>query len=144
MVSLYPTSGRPRAVDLPLDNEGVARHLDEIAELFEAKDSNPYRHRAYRRAAETIRQLLQPLDVLLDADGTKGLTDLPGIGDSIAHTIEQLVATGDSTLLQRLRGRARADAILTTVPGVGPKTAARIRTELGIETLADLELAAYD
>jgi hypothetical protein len=126
-----------------LNNECVARRLDEIAELLEAKGSNPYRARAYRNAAHTIHALDRPLAELL-AIGAASLTELPGIGDSIARTVERLVLTGDEPLLPRLRGREQAAAVFATVPGIGRKTAARIRSELGIESLEDLEVAAYD
>lgn len=126
------------------DNPSIAARLEEIAELFEAKGSNLYRARAYRNAARTIQGLKRPVAELLVSEGRAGLTELPGIGDSIARTIEQFVTTGDEPLLARLRGRSQASAILATVPGVGPKLAARIRGDLGIETLEDLELAAYD
>jgi hypothetical protein len=55
-----------------------------------------------------------------------------------------LLAKGTWPLLERLRGRSQEHAVIATVPGLGPKTAARIHAELGIETLADLEMAAYD
>jgi len=126
------------------DNNIVADRLDEAAQLLEARETNPYRVRAYRRAAQTIRNLGRSLHALCDADGRAGLTELPGIGDSIAHTIEQLLAKGTWPLLERLRGRSQEHAVLATVPGLGPKTAARIHAELGIETLAELEMAAYD
>jgi hypothetical protein len=58
--------------------------------------------------------------------------------------MERLLATGTFPLLERLRGRDHSNAMFATVPGLGPKTAARIRAVLGIETLADLELAAHD
>jgi hypothetical protein len=58
--------------------------------------------------------------------------------------VQHLLATGELPILKRLQGRSQGDAVLITVPGVGQKTAARIHSELGIETLADLEIAAYD
>ena len=142
MVSLPSPS--VNAPVLPLDNRSVAGRLDEIAELLESKDANPFRVRAYRNAAQTIRGLDRPLAEFLTSDGAAGLTGLAGIGESIARTVERLVSTGDDPLLTRLRGRSQTEAVLATVAGVGPKTAARLRAELGIETLPDLELAAYD
>jgi putative hydrolase len=140
MHSIPPTS----PAVLPLDNEVVAARLDETADLLAAKEVNPYRVRAYHVAAQTIRSLERPLHDLLAREGMKGLTELPGIGDSIGRTVERLLATGTFPQLERLRGRTQGDAVLATVPGLGPKSAARIRSVLGIETLADLEIAAYD
>lgn len=142
MVSLPYRS--PDATFLPLGNDVVAERLEEIAQLLESKDSNPHRVRAYRNAARTVRGLEQPIAELLNAEGVAALHELPGIGESLARTIARLVATGDEPLLARLRGRSGDEALLATVPGVGPKMAARIHDELGIETLEELERAAYD
>lgn len=144
MVSTRQLLTNSADVPLPLDNHSVAERLDEVGELLEAKGANPYRARAYHLAANTIRGLETPLPQLLASKGLAGLTELPGIGDSIARSVEQLMATGELPLLRRLQGRSASDAVLATVPGVGQKTAARIHSELGIDTLADLELAAYD
>lgn len=134
----------PRNETLPLSNEEIARHLAEIAELLEAQDANPFRVRAYRRAAETLRQMERPVDEILSEEGTGGLTKLAGIGQSLARSIEQLALTGRLGLLERLRGDIAPERIFETVAGIGAKTAERIHDELGIETLAELEVAAYD
>lgn len=129
----------------PLDNDAVAARLDEVGDLLEGQAANEYRARAYRRAAQTIRRLITPVAEILHSEGLGGLTELPGIGDSIARSIQHLLATGELPILKRLQGRRpQGDAVLMTVPGVGHKTATRIHAELGIETLADLEIAAYD
>ncbi|HEX6810396.1 MAG TPA: helix-hairpin-helix domain-containing protein [Planctomycetota bacterium] len=128
----------------PRDNEAVAQSLLEIAERLEAQDANPFRVQAYRRAAETVRGLGRPVVELLAEQGAAGLEALPGIGAALARAIEQLARTGRLALLERLRsGHGDADAY-STVPGIGPKLAARIRDRLGIESLADLEVAAWD
>ena len=144
MVSLPPIVPNSATVRLPLDNGTVADRLGEIAELFESKSSNPYRVRAYRNAANTIRSLDRQVAEIVESQGREGLIELPGIGESIARTVERLIATGELALLDRLRGRSQEYAVLATVAGLGAKTAARIRAELGIETLAELEIAAYD
>lgn len=130
--------------DLPLDNERLARRLEEVAELLEAQHANPFRVRAYRRAAATVRALPQPAHALLEGGGEQALTELPGIGASLARTIEELVHTDHLPLLEHLRGRTRPRDVLTTVPGIGPGLARRITEELGIESLAELEAAAHD
>ncbi|HEY2253752.1 MAG TPA: helix-hairpin-helix domain-containing protein [Planctomycetaceae bacterium] len=145
MVSTRQLLTNPPGVPQSLDNLAVAERLDEVGELLEGQGANPYRARAYHRAAETIRGLQTPLFEILHSEGPFGLTELPGIGDSIARSIQHLLATGELPILKRLRaGRPPGDAVLTTVPGVGRKTAARIHLELGIATLTDLEIAAYD
>jgi len=132
------------ANQIPLDNDGVADRLAEVADLLEAQDANPFRVRAYRNAAETVRRLGRPVSDLFAERGSDGLAQLPGIGRSLAHSIEQLADTGHLALLSRLRGDLDPARIFATVPGIGPKLAERIHAELGIETLAELEIAAHD
>ena len=68
----------------------------------------------------------------------------PGIGRSLARAIQQLALTGELALLSQLRGDVVPERLFATVPGIGPELAARIHDQLGIESLADLEAAAYD
>ncbi len=132
------------AVALPLDNDQVAARLEEVAELLEAQDANPFRVRAYRTAAETVRNLREPVHELIESQGVAGLCVLPGIGRSLARTIDQLVHTDHLGLLERLRGEWGAEDVFATVPSIGSGLARRIHEELGIETLMELEVAAYD
>lgn len=129
---------------LPLSNSEIAQRLEEIAELLEGQHANPFRVRAYRTAAETIRSLAEPVVSCLDREGLTGLTRLPGIGESLARSIERLTQTGRLGLLEQLRGETTVESIFATVPGIGSKMAARIHEALGIETLVELEAAAYD
>jgi hypothetical protein len=125
-------------------NAAVAQRLEHIAELLEAQNANPYRVRAYRAAAETLRNLARPVGEILAAEGVAGLQRLPTIGESLAHSIEQLLHTGAINLLEQLRGETAPERVLATVPGIGRGLAARIHEQLSIETLAELEAAAYD
>lgn len=130
--------------DLPLDDERLALRLEELADLLAAQDANPFRVRAYRGAAASVRALGEPVRALLAREGQAGLTRLPGIGASLARTIEALVHTDHLDLLERLRGRTGPRTTLTSVPGIGPTLARRVEEELGIESLAELEAAAHD
>lgn len=125
-------------------NEELSAALEEVAELLEDQEANPFRIRAYRTAADTIRALGVPAYRLLESEGIAGLMELPGIGRSLAHSIEQMIQSGHLPLLERLRGEDVAARIFATVPDIGPKLAQRIHEELGIETLAELEASAYD
>lgn len=129
---------------VPLSNSDLAERLDEMAELLDARHDNPYRVRAYHTAADTLRKLTEPVADILEREGMDGLTALPGIGDSLAQSIERLAHTGRLGLLEELRGRIDPERVLATVPGIGSKTAAKIHEQLDIESLADLEAAAYD
>ena len=128
----------------PLGNEDVARRLEEIAALLEGQGANPFRVRAYRTGAKTLRELAQPVGEILRREDVAGLERLAGIGRSLAHTIDQLVDTGRSALLDRLRGNNAPEKLFATVPDIGPRLARQIHEQLGIETLAELEMAAND
>jgi hypothetical protein len=132
-----PTPRRP-------SNAELADRLEEIASLLEVQEAGPYRIQAYRAAARTLRSLERPLGDLLEEQGTRGLVRLPTIGQSIARTLAELVESGSSALLQRLRGEHPPEDVLESVPGIGPGLARRIHEELGIGSLLDLEAAAWD
>jgi hypothetical protein len=129
---------------LPLDNQQIAARLDEVAKLLEAQRANLFRVRAYRSAAQTLRNLDRQAHAILDAEGVEGLTHLPGIGESLGRSIDWLARTGRLGLLLRLRGHAGPEHLFLTLPGIGLETASRIHEQLGIETLQELEAAAYD
>jgi hypothetical protein len=129
---------------LALGNDEIARQLEEVAEHLEAQNANPFRVRAYRTAAGTIRQLTSPAHQILEERGFEGLLELPGIGRSLAHAIGQLLHTGSLPLLDRLRGEHSPERVLRSVPYLGKEFARRIHEQLGIETLAELERAAWD
>lgn len=129
---------------LPLSNAAVADRLEEVAHLLEEQHADPFRVKAYRNAAVTLRGLDQRISSLLSSGGLSGLKCLPGIGESLARTIEQLVFTDRCALLDRLRGGSGSVDVFATVPGIGPTLARRIHEDLGIESLSELEAAAYD
>lgn len=128
----------------PLDNTEIAARLDEIATLLEDQRANQYRVQAWRAGAEAIRDLDRPASTILDAEGLEGLDRIPGIGPALARAISELLHTGRSATLARLRGETAPIAALMSVPGIGPRLAERIHDELGIESLEELEIAAHD
>jgi DNA polymerase (family X) len=125
-------------------NLEIAQRLDEVAELLDEQGANPYRVQAYRNAAQTLSQLDRPVREILQHDGLRGLRQLPGIGDSLAHSIDALATTGRLPMLERLRGESDPVALLASVPGIGKVLATRLHEDLGIDTLEALEAAAYD
>jgi hypothetical protein len=128
----------------PAANSAVAARFDEVADLLEAQGANPFRVKAYRTAAQTLRQAARGVSEILEREGPPGLERLPGIGHALSRAIEHLARTGRLPLLERLRGEHAGEAALATVAGVGRELARRIHEQLGIETLAELEMAAYD
>lgn len=129
---------------VPVTNGLVAARLDEAADLLNRQGANEFRVRAYRRGAETLRGMAAPVAEVLASAGVDGLTRLPGIGDSLARSIEQIVNTGRLPMLERLRADAAPERIFTTVADIGPKLAQRIHEELDIQSLAELEAASWD
>lgn len=127
---------------LPLGNEEAARRLEQAAHKLEEHGENVFRVRAYRVAADTVRHLDRPAAELLHTGGRRALMELPGIGDRLALALEQLLLTGH---MPRIEGYGNGpEELLATIPGVGPELAKRIHDTLHVQTLEDLERAAYD
>jgi len=127
-----------------LTNEDVAAALERIADILEVQHASGFRVRAYRNAAKTVYDLDVPLGNIVADQGLTGLQALPGVGKSIASTIQELVTSGRLPMLDRLEGQVSPEDLFASVPGVGEKLAHRIHESLGVETLEDLELAAHD
>ena len=130
--------------DIPLFNITIAQRLKEVAELLHSQGSNPFRVLAYQHAAQTLEQLERPIDDLVRAEGLEGLKKLPGVGESLARAIRELVLRGRLPMLERLRGETEPENLLATIPGIGKKLAARLHHDLEIDTLEELEAAAHD
>jgi hypothetical protein len=81
---------------------------------------------------------------VLEHAGLEGLEQIPGVGDTIAHVIRDIMLHGCSGMLERLRGESDPIAQLASVPGIGKNTAWNLYEDLGIETLQELEAAAHD
>ncbi len=123
-----------------MDNADIAEVLSEIATLLEIKGENPFKVRAYQRAAETILSLTQDLSELRQRGE---LRSLPGIGASIAEKIAELLDTGKCTQHQELLHEFPPTVFdLLRVPGVGPKTVKLLLEKKGIANLEQLEEAA--
>ncbi len=104
-----------------LDNDLIASQLEEVAELLAEQGANPFRVGAYRKAAQTLHDLRQPVVEILKEEGLAGLVRLPGIGQSIANAIAQSQRSGKIPVLERLRGEHTPERIFTTVAEIGPK-----------------------
>jgi hypothetical protein len=118
--------------------------LREAADLLEQQQANPFRVRAYRRAADTVDNLKEDLGDIAGEGGRDGLTRLPAIGPSIAAGILEMLRTGRWSHLDRMRGSLDPEGLFRSIPGVGEKMARRIHETLGVDSLQDLEIAAHD
>jgi DNA polymerase (family 10) len=125
-------------------NRDIAGILTQIADLLEAQDANPFRVRAYRKGAQTVREAPNSLAQVVREAGADELKKLPNIGDKQARLIAEYVYTGRSNLLDRLQGEVSPEDVFARVPGIGEELAERIATKLDIDTLEQLEMAAHD
>ncbi|MCG6935897.1 MAG: DNA polymerase/3'-5' exonuclease PolX [Proteobacteria bacterium] len=126
---------------MPVHNEDIALIFDEMADLLEIEEANPFRVRAYRNAARTIRNLGRELSGLV-AEG-EDLTRLPGIGSALADKIREIIATGHANALDKLHKDVPASLeALLKLPGLGPKRVKALYQDLHIKTLKQLESAA--
>jgi len=122
-----------------MKNPAIAQVFQDMADLLELKDDNPFKVRAYRRAASTIVGLPVELE-LLHMEGR--LRDVPGVGEAISTKISELLTTGQLKAYDRLRAEFPEDILtLVAIPGVGPKTAILLYRELGISSVDELEKA---
>jgi len=125
-------------------NRSIASKLQEAAELLSRQGANPFRVGAYRRAADTVASLERDVSEIAGQEGLDGLIALPTIGKGIAAAIWEMTHTGRWSQLERLRGSLEPEALLQTVPGIGPALARRIHEDLHVDTLEQLEAAAWD
>ena len=126
---------------MPIHNADIATLFDEIADLLEIQQANPFRIRAYRNAARFIGEQSRDVRTLI-AQG-EDLTALPGIGEDLAAKMREIVATGKCSLLEKLHAELPpAVTELLHVPGLGPKRVRALWHDLDIETPQQLERAA--
>jgi DNA polymerase (family 10) len=122
-------------------NDEVAARLEEFADLLEANGVE-YKPRAYRRAAENVRETTAAIEGLA-AEGEGAIAGIDAVGDAISSKIVEYVETGEIAELEKLRAELPVEMdALTRVEGVGPKTVGTLYEALGIRTLDDLEAAA--
>lgn len=124
-----------------IDNRSLAARLADYADLLEQQGDDVFRVRAYREAAATVTAEPRPLAEVFAEDGRGGLEALPHIGPAIARALAEMIDTGRWLQLERLRGELRPEQLFRTLPGIGPKLAARMAGEAHLETLEELETA---
>jgi len=126
---------------MAVHNANIAEMLRRVADLLEIEGANPFRIRAYRRAALTVEDL--PKSAAKMVSEGKTLVRLPGIGKDLAGKITEIIETGHLKALTEIEARTPTTlAALTTVPGLGPKRVHELHMALGIKTFKDLERAA--
>ncbi|MGZ8709539.1 MAG: helix-hairpin-helix domain-containing protein [Thermoanaerobaculia bacterium] len=125
-----------------MDKFAIARMLDEISRYIELSDPQPFRARAFEKAARAVENLDEDVKGLVEA-GT--LTSVSGIGKATAQVIEEIVRTGESRYLDELRAQYPPGIFeLLRVPKLGLKKIGVLYSELGVASLEELEDAARD
>lgn len=126
-----------------MTNREIAAAFDEVADLLEFQGANPFRVRAYRNGARKIGDHPEPLAAVVE-DPDQALTDIDGIGKDLAEKVETLLTTGSLPMLEQLRAEIPAGVLaLLRIPGLGPKKAAALHSQLNIVSL-DMLRAACD
>ncbi|MCY7303038.1 MAG: DNA polymerase/3'-5' exonuclease PolX [Thermoleophilia bacterium] len=121
-------------------NTDLADQFDQLADLSEILGEQSFRVAAYRRAATRIRDTASSVAELALQGKAK---ELPDIGKTIEAKIVEIAETGEMAALAKRRAEVPVEvASFMRLPGLGPKTAARIWRELGVSTLAELQNAA--
>jgi DNA polymerase (family X) len=123
-------------------NPDVAAQFDLLADLLEIGGEDAFRVVAYRRAANRIRETAGPVAQLALEGRAK---ELSGIGKTIEEKIVQIVQTGEIEALAKRRATIPEGVVhFMRLPGLGPKSAAKLWRELGVTTLDELKAAALD
>jgi DNA polymerase (family 10) len=121
------------------DRHAIAALLKELAALLTLRGENRYKARAYERGAAALEHLEEDLGILVHQNR---LTEIPGIGNSLASVVSELWNTGTSKQLEKLRSEIPRGVVeLSRVRGISEQAAARLVNELGVDSIASLERA---
>ena len=126
---------------MPVHNGEIADMFEQLADLLEIREENPFRIRAYRNAARVIRGHARSMSELVKEGAD--LEELPGIGKDLAEKISVIVRTGKLPMLEQVRGKVPAPMLeMTRIEGLGPKRARALYRALRIRSIEDLQRAA--
>lgn len=126
-----------------MKNTAIAKVFQDIADLLELKGENLFKIRAYQRAARAIDHLPKQIEIML-GEG-EDLKSIPGVGEAIAKKTTELITTGKLDYYEELKAKfPEGITSLLEIPGIGPKTANKLSTELDIKSVDELEQAIKD
>ncbi len=124
-----------------MKNQEIAKIFNDIADMLEIKGENPFRIRAYRRAAMNIEGLAKDVSDMPKEE----LVKIPGIGQDLAGKIEEYIKTGKLNFYENLKKDVPESlSNLLSVPGLGPKTAKVLYEKLKIKDIDELERLAKE
>lgn len=125
-----------------MDNYALAEIFDRIGSLLEIKGEVVYKYLAYRKAADSLRNLGQDVNQIAK-EGR--LTDIPAVGKAIAEKIDELLRTGRLEFLEKLEAEIPPSLVeLLEVPDVGPRKALMLYKQAGIKDMQELEAAVRE
>jgi DNA polymerase (family 10) len=117
-----------------MENIEIAKLFNQVADILEIQEENPFRIRAYRKAAQVIESLPQPLAEITN------LEEIPGIGKGMAEKIKELLDKGESKEIERLKKRIPQGVLeLMQIEGLGPKTVKFLYQKFRIKSIPQLE-----
>ena len=122
-----------------MDNNEIAAIFYEVADILDIQGV-AFKPNAYRRAARSIEELDEPISRLAADDK---IDEIPGVGESMAKKIQEILQSGELSYLKKLRGQIPEGLLqMLRVPEIGPKTVMQLYNELGISDLEQLRAAA--
>jgi DNA polymerase (family 10) len=120
-----------------MENQRIAEIFSNIARILEIKQDNPFRIRAYQRAAQNVRELSEDIRGLVSEER---LSDIPCVGRDLGNKIKEILSTGKLKFYEELRKSIPSGLLdLLRIPSVGPKTAWALYEKLNIKSIEDLE-----
>jgi DNA polymerase (family 10) len=126
-----------------MKNVEIAEILRNISLYLEMEEEQVFKIRAYDKAARSIEALDKQLSDIYKEGGIDALMDIPGIGQSIAEKIEEMLKTGKLKYYEQLKKKAPVDIEeLALIEGVGPKTIKILYKKLHVRSVSDLEKVA--
>jgi DNA polymerase (family 10) len=123
-----------------MDNKQVAKLLNEIGAVLEIKGENPFKVRAYYRAARALEGTTADVNVMVREDA---LRTLPGVGEAISKKVAEYVTTGKLGYYEKIREDFPVGLLeMLRVPDLGPRKISALHQQLGISGLHELQEAA--
>ena len=124
-----------------MKNQEIANIFRQIAQILEIKDENPFRIRAYERAAQNIESIPEDIEIFVMEEKLK---TIPGIGEDLEEKIKEICSKGTLKYLEDLKKEIPQDLLdILAVPGIGPKTAKMLHEKLEIRDVVMLERMAH-
>ncbi|MEW5901948.1 MAG: DNA polymerase/3'-5' exonuclease PolX [Acidobacteriota bacterium] len=125
---------------MPIHNNDIADIFNQVADLLEIQEANPFRVRAYRNAGRAVGGLARSAAEMVEKG--EDLATIPGVGKDLAGKIETIVKTGKLPLLADLERELPGElAALMRIPGLGPKKVGLLYRKLGISSAQELKKA---